>query len=167
MRCPYCAHYDSKVIDSRSSERDGGSSIRRRRECKSCQARFTTYERIEKTSRMMVIKRDGTRTPFDPQKVLGGIQAACGKRPVSEERKMEIVKMVDELIHREVEREIPSMEIGRHVARLLRETDEVAWIRYASEYQAFESIDQVQEAIQELKSTPPPISGQNELFPGD
>ena len=152
MRCPYCAHYDSKVIDSRSSDGDRGHSIRRRRECKSCGSRFTTYERIEKTSRMMVIKKDGTRIPFDPQKVLGGIQAACGKRPVSEERKLEIVD---------------SIEIGRHVARLLRETDDVAWIRYASEYQSFESIDQVQEAIREHKSSPPPVTGQNELFSED
>ncbi|MCH2144481.1 MAG: transcriptional regulator NrdR [Phycisphaerales bacterium] len=167
MRCPYCGHYDSKVIDSRSSDREGGSSIRRRRECKSCETRFTTYERIEKTSRMMVIKKDGTRVPLDPRKILSGIQAACGKRPVSEERKMEIVTEVEELIHREFEREIDSIEIGRHVARLLRETDQVAWIRYASEYQSFESIDQVQEAIQELKSTPPPVSGQNELFDTD
>lgn len=167
MRCPYCAHYDSKVIDSRSSDGDRGHSIRRRRECKSCGSRFTTYERIEKTSRMMVIKKDGTRIPFDPQKVLGGIQAACGKRPVSEERKLEIVREVEDLIHREFEREVDSIEIGRHVARLLRETDDVAWIRYASEYQSFESIDQVQEAIREHKSSPPPVTGQNELFSED
>jgi transcriptional repressor NrdR len=116
---------------------------------------------------MMVIKKDGTRTPFDSEKILGGIQAACGKRPVSEERKLEIVREVEELAHREHDREIDSLEIGRRVAMLLRVTDEVAWIRYASEYQSFESIDQVQEAIQELKSTPPPVSGQNDLFPSD
>lgn len=167
MRCPYCGHYDSKVIDSRSSDRDRGSAIRRRRICKGCDGRFTTYERVEKTARMMVIKRDGTRIPFDPEKVLGGIQAACGKRPVSEERKLEIVREVEERIHREHDREVDSLEIGRQVAALLRGTDEVAWIRYASEYQSFESIDQVQEAIQEHKSTPPPVSGQNELFPPD
>ncbi len=167
MRCPYCGHYDSKVIDSRSSDRDRGSAIRRRRSCKSCDGRFTTYERVEKTARMMVIKKDGTRTPFDSEKILGGIQAACGKRPVSEERKLEIVREVEELAHREHDREIDSLEIGRRVAMLLRVTDEVAWIRYASEYQSFESIDQVQEAIQELKSTPPPVSGQNDLFPSD
>lgn len=162
MRCPYCGDHDSKVIDSRASE--GGSAVRRRRECIQCNSRFTTYERVEKTARLMVIKKDGTRVPFDDQKVLSGIQAACGKRPVAEERKLEIVKLVEEKVHREFEREVDSIEIGREVARLLRETDQIAFVRYASEYESFESIEDVEEAIQELKNITPPVEGQSELF---
>ena len=165
MRCPYCGDYDSKVIDSRSSE--GGMSIRRRRECKSCEGRFTSYERVEKTARLMVIKRDGTRVPFDDQKILSSIQAACGKRPISEERKLEVVREVEETVHQDFEREVDSLEIGRQVARRLRETDHIVYVRYSSEYESFESIEDVEEAIQELKSNPPPVEGQNELFPSE
>ena len=165
MRCPYCGDHDSKVIDSRASE--GGATVRRRRECTDCNARFTTYERVEKTSRLMVIKKDGSRVPFDDQKILSGLQAACGKRPVAEERKLDIVRQVEEVVHREFEREVPSVEIGHHVARLLRETDQIAYVRYSSEYQSFDSIEDVEEVIQELKNIPPAVEGQNELFPAD
>jgi transcriptional repressor NrdR len=165
MRCPYCGDHDSKVIDSRASE--GGATVRRRRECADCNTRFTTYERVEKTSRLMVIKKDGSRVPFDDQKILSGLQAACGKRPVAEERKLEIVRQVEEVVHREFEREVPSVEIGHHVARLLRETDQIAYVRYSSEYQSFDSIEDVEEVIKELKNIPPAVEGQNELFPAD
>ena len=104
MFCPYCERDVDKVIDSRPS--DGGRSIRRRRECKKCNRRFTTFERVEKTSRFMVIKRDGTRTPFDPEKVLNGLQAACGKRPIPEEQKIAIVREVEEELMQLFEREV-------------------------------------------------------------
>lgn len=162
MRCPYCGEHDSKVIDSRAS--DGGAAVRRRRECTSCKSRFTSYERVEKTARLMVIKKDGSRVPFNDQKILSSIQAACGKRPISEERKLEIVRDVEEIVHRDFEREVHSLEVGRQVARLLRETDHIVFVRFASEYESFESIEDVEEAIQELKNMPPPVEGQNELF---
>ena len=165
MRCPYCGDHETKVIDSRASE--GGAAVRRRRECTSCNARFTSYERVEKTARLMVIKKDGSRVPFDDQKILSSIQAACGKRPISEERKLQIVREVEETVHQNFEREINSLEIGREVARLLRETDQIVFVRYSSEYESFESIDDVEEVIQELKNSPPPVEGQNELFSED
>lgn len=151
------------MIDSRSSE--GGTSVRRRRECKSCEGRFTSYERVEKTARLMVIKKDGTRVAFDGQKILVGIQAACGKRPVSEQQKLEIVREVEERVHREFDREVPSKEIGRLVGGQLRATDEITFVRYTSEHESFESLDDVAEAIEEYRSTPPPVAGQNDLFP--
>ena len=116
MQCPYCGAYGSKVIDSRSSE--GGSSIRRRRECLKCSGRFTSYERVEKTGRLMVIKKDGSRVTFDNEKILRGIQAACGKRPVSEQQKLQIVREVEETVHRAHEREVASIEIGCELADL-------------------------------------------------
>ena len=165
MQCPYCAANGSKVIDSRSSE--GGNSIRRRRECHKCAGRFTSYERVEKTGRLMVIKKDGSRVPFESQKILSGIQAACGKRPVSESQKLEIAKEVEETVHRSHEREVDSIEIGHHVARLLRNTDQIAFVRYASEYQSFESLEDVEQTIKELRDMPPSVEGQSELFPSD
>ena len=117
MLCPYCERDDDKVIDSRAS--DAGKSIRRRRECQKCSRRFTTFERVEKTSRLMVIKRDGTRTPFDPQKVLKGLQAACGKRPISEEQKIALVREVEEELMQQFEREVPSKEVGLRVAKMV------------------------------------------------
>ena len=123
MLCPYCERDDDKVIDSRAS--DAGKSIRRRRECQKCSRRFTTFERVEKTSRLMVIKRDGTRTPFDPQKVLKGLQAACGKRPISEEQKIALVREVEEELMQQFEREVPSKEVGLRVASLLKNVDQI------------------------------------------
>ena len=98
MQCPYCGVIDSKVVDSRSSEND--TSVRRRRECNACERRFTTFERIERRGRLVVIKRDGRRVPFSNDKILNGIRAACGKLPISEEVKLEIVRQVDDLMHR-------------------------------------------------------------------
>ena len=165
MQCPYCGAYGSKVIDSRSSE--GGSSIRRRRECLKCSGRFTSYERVEKTGRLMVIKKDGSRVTFDNEKILRGIQAACGKRPVSEEQKLQIVREVEETVYRAHEREVDSIEIGHHVARLLRNTDQIAFVRYASEYQSFDSLEDVEQTIRELRDMPPSVEGQSELFPSE
>src|SRR5262245_48717760 len=99
MRCPYCGQDRDRVIDSRSSEE--GGAIRRRRECEQCNKRFTTYERVERTERLFVIKRDGSRVPFESERVYKGIVAACGKRPIPTARKEELVKSLEEALHRD------------------------------------------------------------------
>ena len=165
MQCPYCGLIDSKVVDSRSSEND--TSVRRRRECNACGRRFTTFERIERRGRLVGIKREGRRVPCSNDKILNGIRAACGKLPISEEVKLEIVRQIDDLMHRTHEREVESLKIGHEVARYLREIDQIAFVRYASEYLSFESIEDIEEVIQELKQSPPEVEGQSELFPSE
>jgi transcriptional repressor NrdR len=160
--CPYCAADNDKVIDSRAS--DGGVVIRRRRECLECGKRFTTYERVEKTSRLAVVKKDGRRVPFDSQKIVASVQAACGKRPVSEEAKSLIAHEVEDEVHREFDREIPSAEIGRRVAQRLRAVDQIAYIRYASEYYDFRTLDDFTEELSVLKSRPIDLPNQQALF---
>lgn len=162
MLCPYCERDDDKVIDSRAS--DVGKSIRRRRECQKCNRRFTTFERVEKTSRLMVIKRDGTRVPFDPEKVLRGLQAACGKRPISEEQKVELVREVEEELMRMFEREVPSKEVGVRVASLLRTIDPIVYIRYASEYFNFQDLEDISREVSDLQEAPPVFPTQSDLF---
>lgn len=115
----------------------------------------------------MVIKRDGRRVPFSNDKILNGIRAACGKLPVSEEVKLEIVRQVDDLMHRSYERQVESLKIGHEVARYLRGIDQIAFVRYASEYLSFESIEDIEEVIQELRESPPAVEGQSELFPSE
>lgn len=161
MICPYCAVDNDKVIDSRSAE--AGVVIRRRRECVGCGKRFTTYERVEKTARLMVIKKDGSRVAFDAQNVLRGIQAACGKRPVSEEAKLQLVHEVEDELHREFDREVDSTEIGRRVAGKLRELDPIAYLRFASEYYAFNLADMETEIL-ELKDRARHLPNQPRLF---
>jgi transcriptional repressor NrdR len=161
--CPYCTADNDKVIDSRAS--DGGLVIRRRRECLVCGKRFTTYERVEKTSRLAVVKRDGRRMAFDTQKVLGGVQAACGKRPISEVAKIKIVQEVEDEIHREYDREVPSSEIGRRIASKLRAIDPIAYIRYASEHYDFRTLDDFNQELNELRARPADLPNQQALFP--
>lgn len=139
--------------------------IRRRRECVTCGKRFTTYERVEKTSRLAVVKKDGRREPFDPAKIMSGIQSACGKRPVSEEVKLRIAHEVDEDVHRDFDREVPAQEIGRRVAAKLRSIDQIAYIRYASEYHDFRSLDEIQDELTKLKARPMELPNQQPLFP--
>ena len=162
MLCPYCERDEDKVIDSRAS--DAGRSIRRRRECRKCNRRFTTFERVEKTSRLMVIKRDGTRVPFDPEKVLRGLQSACGKRPVPEDRKVAIVREVEEELMQQFEREVPSHEIGIRVAIQLKSVDQIVYIRYASEYFNFQDLEELSREVSELQEEPPVIPKQSDLF---
>jgi transcriptional repressor NrdR len=162
MLCPYCERDVDKVIDSRPS--DGGRSIRRRRECKKCNRRFTTFERVEKTSRLMVIKRDGTRVPFDPEKVLRGLQAACGKRPIPEEQKIMLVRDVEEELMQLYEREVPSKEVGLRVASQLKTIDQIVYIRYASEYFDFQDLEELSREVSELQEEPPVIPTQSDLF---
>jgi len=150
------------VIDSRAS--DGGLVIRRRRECVGCAKRFTTYERVEKTSRLAVAKKDGRREPFDPHKVLAGVEAACGKRPISEDAKTRLVQEVEDEMHREFDREAPSSEIGKRVADRLRNLDHVAYIRYASEYYDFRTLEDFQKELTELATRPLDLPNQARLF---
>jgi transcriptional repressor NrdR len=160
--CPYCSKDHDKVIDSRAS--DGGLVVRRRRECLECRKRYTTYERVEKTARLMVVKKDGSRVPFEVDSVVKGLQAACGKRPVPERAKMRIAQEVEDAVHREFDREVPSAEIGRRVAALLRDVDHIAYIRYASEYHEFRTLDEFAEELQELQAHPKDLPNQRGLF---
>ncbi len=162
MICPYCGRDNDRVVDSRSS--DGGVMIRRRRECLDCTRRYTTYERIEKTARLMVIKKDGTRVPFDFENVLRGVQAACGKRPIAEEMKVRLAQETEEELHREFEREVPSAVIGLRVADKLRELDQIAYIRYASEYHDFRTLEDFAEELSELQARPRNLPNQQEMF---
>ncbi|MGA0173739.1 MAG: ATP cone domain-containing protein, partial [Phycisphaerales bacterium] len=148
--------------DSRTS--DAGGAIRRRRECNKCGRRYTSYERIEKTARLMVVKKDGSRVPFDAQSVLRGLQAACGKRPISEEIKLELVRAVEDSVHQDFEREVQSVEIGRRLAVRLRAVDPVAYIRYASEYYDFRNLDDFRIELAELEKRPEPAPDQPALF---
>jgi len=160
--CPYCSANDDKVIDSRSSE--GGAVIRRRRQCLKCKKRFTTYERVEQTARLVVVKRDGSRVPFSRENIIRGIQAACGKRNVAEEVKVRIVDEVEEELHREFDREVQSRVIGERVMRRLRDVDEVAYIRFASEYLRLGSTGDLIAELHELNSRPKEVKQQQSLF---
>lgn len=162
MICPYCGEDNDKVIDSRAS--DGGLVVRRRRLCLTCDKRYTTYERVERAARLAVIKKDGSRVAFDAQNVLRGVQAACGKRPVSEESKQRLVQEVEDEIHREFDREVPSAEIGRRVVAKLRDIDPIAYIRYASEYYAFRTLDEFAQELSDLKNRAPSLPNQQDLF---
>ena len=141
-------------------------AVRRRRACLGCDKRYTTYERVEKTSRLVVVKKDGSRVPFDIQNVIHGLQAACGKRPVPEEVKQRLAEAVDDDLHREFDREVPSSEIGRRVAGKLREIDEIAYIRYASEYYRFGTLEEFVEELSQLQARPRDLPNQQELFEG-
>ena len=134
MRCPYCGHRDSKVIDSRPT--DEGEAIRRRRECMKCEERFTTYEKIESLP-IMVIKKDKTRELFDRDKLIRGITRACEKRPVASEQIDAIADRIEASVQNSLEREVTTSQIGEKVMQQLREIDEVAYVRFASVYRQF------------------------------
>jgi transcriptional repressor NrdR len=163
MICPHCNHDEDKVIDSRGA--DGGHAVRRRRECQRCGRRFTTYERFEATGRLVVVKKDGSRVPFARDNILRGILAACGKRPVPEEAKEAIAEQVERIVRKEFDREVPSVEIGRRVATLLRDVDAISFIRYASEYREFTSLDDLADEISDMQEQPQDDPGQQDLFP--
>ncbi len=162
VNCPYCSHNDDKVIDSRSSE--GGRVIRRRRQCLKCKKRFTTYERVEQTARLAVIKRDGTRVPFSRENILKGVQAACGKRKVPEPVKERIVDEVEEELHREFDKEVESRVIGERVMQRLRAVDEVAYIRFASEHLKLSNAGELIAELHELNNRVRDVKNQQALF---
>ncbi|MGN1098689.1 MAG: transcriptional regulator NrdR [Clostridia bacterium] len=134
MRCPYCGHRDSKVIDSRPT--DEGEAIRRRRECMKCEERFTTYEKVESLP-IMVIKKDKTRELFDRDKLIRGITRACEKRPVASEQIDAIADSIESSMQNSLEREVTTAQIGEKVMACLKEIDEVAYVRFASVYRQF------------------------------
>jgi transcriptional repressor NrdR len=146
MKCPYCNKKDTRVIDTR----EVGEGIRRRRECKSCQQRFTTYERVAKTS-LMVAKRDGRREPFDSDKLLKGILRACAKRPIPIETLEQMVKDIERELYELGQAEVPSERIGQMVTSHLRELDDVAYVRFASVYRRFQDVDTLADEIEEFK----------------
>jgi transcriptional repressor NrdR len=163
MRCPYCKEDKDKVIDSRSSE--GGRIIRRRRHCLACSRRFTTYEKIGESVKLSVIKKDGTRVPYDRGKVVTGLQKACYKRAVPAEKIQEIADKIEEDVFRNFDKEVSSQFVGESAMRHLRSVDKVAYIRFASVYRDFTDagalIDEVRQAILESDA-----STQPDLFNG-
>ena len=147
MKCPYCAHPESKVVDSRPA--DEGSSIRRRRECLACHKRFTTYETMESLP-LMVIKKDGSRQTFDKTKLLNGMIRACEKRPVSFSTLEQVANEIEQTLQNEMDREIPSARIGELVMERLKGVDEVAYVRFASVYRQFKDISTFMEELNKL-----------------
>lgn len=137
MDCPRCSGEKLSVIDSRSD----GSSIRRRRECQQCSFRFTTYERIELTL-PMVIKKDGSREPYDREKVKSGIVRSCQKRPVNHEQIEDMVFAVERQVQDLFVKEVPSIQVGEFVMDVLRPVDQVAYVRFASVYREFSDVSQ-------------------------
>ena len=147
MKCPYCGCVESKVVDSRSA--DDGERIRRRRECLRCGKRFTTYEMVESFP-LMVIKRDESREPFDREKLRSGIMRACEKRPVSMGMIDKIVDSIERKLQNSFDREVTSNVIGEYAMEMLRETDEVAYVRFASVYRQFKDINTFMEELSKL-----------------
>lgn len=162
MVCPFCNKDNDKVIDSRSSE--AGRVIRRRRQCLECHKRFTTYERIEETVRLTVIKRDGRREPFSREKILRGVQAACGKRPIAEEAKIRIVDEIEDELHKKYDREVETRTVGELVAQKLKDLDEIAYVRFASEYYQFRNVGDILQQLEELGNRVKDVKDQQKLF---
>ena len=153
MQCPFCRHEKTTVVDSRTSQ---PHAIRRRRECLDCQRRFTTYEKIEE-SPLRVIKKDGSRVPFDRERIRSGLEKACYKRPIRVEQIHQLVEAIEERLFREHVQEIAALDIGRAVADRLKKIDQVAYVRYASVYKAFKDIDDLLDEVREvIESTAPP-----------
>ena len=138
MKCPYCGYKESRVVDSRPA--DEGNSIRRRRECLSCEKRFTTYETMESLP-MVVIKKDGSRQTFDRRKILNGMIRACEKRPVPLAELERLTDEIEQNLQNSLEREVSTETIGEKVMERLRNVDQVAYVRFASVYRQFKDID--------------------------
>jgi transcriptional repressor NrdR len=165
MRCPFCdADKESlKVIDSRACE--GGRAIRRRRECEKCTKRFTTYERIEQHAKLTVVKKDGRRVPWDRSRILAGLERACFKRAVPESELVRVSEEVEEAIFSTYDREVPSNAIGQLVIDHLRRLDQVAYVRFASVYRRFKTVeDLVDEAKAVIDARRYEDPGQGTLF---
>lgn len=161
MRCPYCGQNKDKVIDSR--ETDGAASIRRRRQCLHCGKRFTTYEHVESTTRLSVIKKDGSRVPYDRQKIATGVEAACYKRPIPAEQLQALIEEVEDELFKRGEREVQSVDIGRLIADKLKRLDRVAYVRFASVYKQFRDLDdflaEVREVMESIDPNASPSQG--------
>lgn len=155
MKCPFCGQTEDRVVDSREAR--GGAAIRRRRECLNCSQRYTTYEAIDEVPQL-VVKRDGTREPYDRRKLLAGLATACEKRPISAAQLEALVDQVEDQFG--VGEEIPSEVIGGHVMRLLKELDQIAYVRFASVYRRFEDVEEFRSELEELNTDEPltPVS---------
>jgi transcriptional repressor NrdR len=145
MKCPYCHADNDRVLDSRTSQ--DGFATRRRRECLDCRRRYTTYERIEATT-VKIVKKDGSREPFDHAKIKKGLEKACWKRPISDEQLEAVIAAVESQLEENFESEVESRHVGELVMQHLRELDEVAYVRFASVYRQFKD---VQDFVAELK----------------
>jgi len=147
MRCPFCGHLESKVLDSRQV--DEGSAIRRRRECDRCSRRFTTYEKYDEIP-LIVVKKDGRREPFDRNKVLNGMLKSCEKRTIPVEILEDATEKIEKRLRNTMEREVTSQEIGELIMDELAAIDEVAYIRFASVYRQFKDINRFIQELNEL-----------------
>ncbi len=148
MRCPFCGNTEDRVVDSRESRE--GDVISRRRECVSCERRFTSYEKIE-LEPFQVVKRDQRREPYEREKLMSGLRVACRKRPISEETLVRAADSIEAEMQESGEREISSRELGNMVMRRLRELDSVAYIRFASVYRRFEDLEEFVHELSQLK----------------
>lgn len=151
MKCPFCSHPDTQVIETRTS--DEGDSLRRRRRCTNCDRRFTTYERAE-IAMPVVVKRNGYRSDYDPAKLRASMALALRKRPVSTPQVEAAVERIEEALRTRGEREVASLWIGELVMNELRQLDLVAYMRYASVYKSFEDIGAFAAMVEEMRSTP-------------
>ena len=149
MRCPFCKQDNDKVVDSRSSA--DGMAIRRRRECLACKRRYTTYETIEEGA-VRVVKKDGSREPYERAKLLGGVRKACEKRPVSTQAVEAMVDAIEAEIHKLFDREVTSRFIGEQVMKHLKQIDEVAYVRFASVYRQFKDLNEFMTELKGLLS---------------
>jgi transcriptional repressor NrdR len=147
MRCPYCSHDDTQVVETRES--DEGDVIRRRRRCLKCDKRFTTYERAE-IALPAVVKKDGTRADFDPAKLRASMLLALRKRPVSMEQVDSALDRIQERLLASAAREVPSSRLGELVMRELKRIDKVAYVRFASVYRSFEDVDEFRRLIRDI-----------------
>lgn len=145
MHCPFCRHPDSRVVDSRTA--DDGSSIRRRRQCPECSRRFSTVE----SASLTVVKRSGASEPFSRAKVVSGVRKACQGRPVTDDQLALLAQKVEEAIRQSGQAEIEAHEVGLAILQPLQELDLVAYLRFASVYQSFDSLDDFESAIQRLR----------------
>ena len=152
MHCPFCRHPDSRVIDSRTS--DDGLAIRRRRQCPECGRRFSTTE----TASLMVIKRSGVVEPFSREKIVAGVRKACQGRPVTDADLAQLAQKVEENLRATGASQLDANDIGLAILPELRELDEVAYLRFASVYQAFENLDDFEAAIVQLRVEHHPAS---------
>jgi transcriptional repressor NrdR len=147
MRCPQCGNHDTRVVDSR--DLDESTTIRRRRECPSCTARFTTYERVE-AARLVVVKRDGTRQEFDRDKLAGGLRKALTRRPVPEDAAERAADGIESELRSAGQSEVPSSRVGALAMYRLRSLDHIAYIRFASVYQSFQDLEDLKREVDTL-----------------
>jgi transcriptional repressor NrdR len=162
VRCPFCKEDKDKVIDSRSS--DGGRIVRRRRQCLACSRRFTTYERIEEAVKLTVVKKDGSRVPYQRDSIIAGVQKACYKRPISMEQITQLAEEVEEAVFRHQGQEISSKFVGAKTMEQLEKLDKVAYVRFASVYREFEGVGEFLDEVNEVLQKPKDHQGQSRLF---